>query len=175
MVRVESSTLAKTCIRCGETKPLDAFFSRPKPATGGYRGHCKACHNRSRSSWRPPKWKAKGIGIGQRDGSSMGYVDLRDYLGEPSICYLCGDSLTWGTAAIDHVVPLSQGGANAIENLQWAHRVCNLVKGALLLEDLCVLARKILDRHATGREHPSLDVYHGARYQEGAHDNQNLS
>lgn len=56
------------------------------------------------------------------------------------VCKLCLDpvdatlprSSKWG-ATIDHVLPISKGGADAPENVQLAHRVCNVRKGDRIL------------------------------------------
>lgn len=52
-------------------------------------------------------------------------------------CGICGSpieaSLKFphpGSKSLDHIEPLSRGGAHAIENLQWAHLDCNIRKGA---------------------------------------------
>lgn len=51
-------------------------------------------------------------------------------------CGICRQSidrsLAWpdpASASIDHIVPLSKGGAHVQENVQWAHLLCNLRKG----------------------------------------------
>lgn len=52
-------------------------------------------------------------------------------------CHLCGepigDNVTDPThpmfITLDHLIPLSKGGSNKIENLHLAHRKCNLDKG----------------------------------------------
>lgn len=56
--------------------------------------------------------------------------------------WLCGicrtavdETLTWPdpqSASLDHVVPLSKGGTHTLDNVQCAHLVCNLQKGATL-------------------------------------------
>ena len=51
-------------------------------------------------------------------------------------CGICGEAidraLRWphpASASIDHILPLSKGGAHSQENAQWAHLRCNLRKG----------------------------------------------
>ena len=46
-------------------------------------------------------------------------------------CGICGDPLT-GEIHIDHVIPRALGGPDTLDNLQAAHAVCNLRKGATL-------------------------------------------
>lgn len=61
-------------------------------------------------------------------------ADLRDQLlamGDAS-CTYCGDS---DADTIDHVVPLSRGGGNELENLVLACRSCNTAKGTRIYPD----------------------------------------
>lgn len=48
------------------------------------------------------------------------------------VCQLCGDAVPEGPGEIhiDHVFPLSRGGATVLENLQVTHAACNIAKGA---------------------------------------------
>lgn len=55
-------------------------------------------------------------------------------------CGICGDEIDPSLApqdpmskSVDHIIPLAKGGAHAQGNLQWAHRICNLRKGAKLV------------------------------------------
>jgi 5-methylcytosine-specific restriction endonuclease McrA len=52
------------------------------------------------------------------------------------VCGICDDqvdrSLRWPhpmSASLDHVIPLSRGGAHALSNVQLAHLRCNVRKG----------------------------------------------
>lgn len=65
---------------------------------------------------------------------------------EKNICYLCGNKVDWndyvmdGTTfiagnnypSIEHVTPLSKGGAHSWENVKLAHRICNSLKSDLI-------------------------------------------
>lgn len=51
------------------------------------------------------------------------------------ICAICGKPVDKKikspdpmSATIDHIIPLTKGGSNELDNLQLAHRCCNLVK-----------------------------------------------
>ena len=50
-------------------------------------------------------------------------------------CYLCNKSITFGQDSIEHTIPISKGGSNAIDNLNIAHRKCNFSKGKKTLEE----------------------------------------
>ena len=52
-------------------------------------------------------------------------------------CHICGQpidyNLPWlnpGAYVVDHVVPISRGGENTLENKRAAHRACNAAKAA---------------------------------------------
>lgn len=46
------------------------------------------------------------------------------------ICRLCGHPVLYAsTLAIDHIIPVSRGGDDSLDNLQVAHRSCNSRKG----------------------------------------------
>lgn len=58
-------------------------------------------------------------------------------------CYLCEEpidfDLSWPaphSPSLDHVVPLSRGGAHSLQNTAMAHLVCNLRKGARLVTEM---------------------------------------
>ena len=51
------------------------------------------------------------------------------------LCGLCGEpvdkDLAWPdptSASLDHIIPLSRGGAHTLDNVQLAHLVCNIRK-----------------------------------------------
>lgn len=55
------------------------------------------------------------------------------------VCGICGDPMDRtvqhpdpASSTLDHIVPLAKGGPHEQSNLQWAHRVCNIRKGARL-------------------------------------------
>lgn len=51
-------------------------------------------------------------------------------------CWYCGVPLNpFCNFHVDHVIPLSRGGSNEIENLAPACEPCNLYKGSMLVEE----------------------------------------
>jgi len=46
------------------------------------------------------------------------------------LCGLCGEFVLPADLSIDHIIPVAQGGADTLANLQVAHRRCNSRKGA---------------------------------------------
>ena len=51
------------------------------------------------------------------------------YARDQGRCGLCLLPVTWKTASIDHIVPLSEQGEHSYRNTQLAHRRCNARKG----------------------------------------------
>lgn len=67
--------------------------------------------------------------------AATGPVDCEAVVSRFPDCYLCGLPLT-DDVHIDHVVPLSRGGAHSMENLRPTHPACNLRKNSSLLSEL---------------------------------------
>ena len=51
-------------------------------------------------------------------------------------CELCGKRLLLQDMTLDHIVPLSMGGKDEMENLQSSCALCNQIKGNAFLEEL---------------------------------------
>lgn len=51
-------------------------------------------------------------------------------------CGICGQAVEENDISIDHIIPVSLGGDDVLDNLQVAHRSCNSRKGARLLPHL---------------------------------------
>jgi hypothetical protein len=62
-------------------------------------------------------------------------------------CALSGLSLTPETAQLDHVVALSDGGSNCIDNLQWLDAVVNRAKGTMSQDDFVMMCVRVA-KHA---------------------------
>lgn len=45
-------------------------------------------------------------------------------------CGICGESVAADDIHIDHIYPVSRGGEHELDNLQVAHSLCNMRKGA---------------------------------------------
>jgi len=76
--------------------------------------------------------------IGRRDMSRTRWARKVLIVKHGGRCYLCGEAVELGDeaspryATLDHVIPLSKGGADNISNLALACRKCNQDKGASL-------------------------------------------
>lgn len=58
-------------------------------------------------------------------------------------CALSGVQLTPDVAVIDHKTPVSKGGGNEIENLQWLHVHVNKAKGAIPQDEFVAMCRRV--------------------------------
>ena len=59
-------------------------------------------------------------------------------------CSLSGIELTPETAALDHVVAVSNGGEHTPENVTWVHNEINRMKGTLSVEEFVALCSKVV-------------------------------
>ena len=145
----------KRCGSCGETKPVELVHRRSKE--GGYRSRCKLCLN-SEQKQTSRKWKQDN-----KERVSAYNQDWREANRDKRIateaerrarkvdavlspidwsmlrtivdCYLCGLPLE-GPTCMDHIIPLTRGGAHCTANLLPTHRLCNERKYNLLLSEL---------------------------------------
>lgn len=51
-------------------------------------------------------------------------------------CAICGRYVPFTDFTVDHIIPISKGGTNSMDNLQCACKTCNMIKQDILLEDL---------------------------------------
>lgn len=129
----------KHCTRCGEVRPLNQFKIR---RDGIYRhkttvkrtAWCKPCMLAYRRGTRPSVFSRVAKKIRQR-GGAMYAIEVKEALGRPKNCYLCGRPVDEADVQLDHVMPVFHGGKSVAGNLRWAHSLCNMAKGRLTLED----------------------------------------
>lgn len=50
------------------------------------------------------------------------------------VCHICAGSVGRRDVHFDHVVPLARGGAHSADNIRVSHSLCNLRKGARIME-----------------------------------------
>lgn len=58
------------------------------------------------------------------------------YIKNNGCCSICGKRMSLNECNLDHRIPLSKGGVDAVENLDCAHVQCNLMKANLLPDEL---------------------------------------
>lgn len=99
---------------------------------------------RASGAWEPEPWDdrrrnnyhaRRALKAGAAAGPAFSNADVFERDGW--VCGLCSEPVDRGvsypdplSASLDHVVPLSRGGAHSFENVQLAHLVCNVRKGA---------------------------------------------
>lgn len=71
--------------------------------------------------------------------------ELENYLGYPTMCYLCGSELSIDNIVMEHIKPISKGGTNTIDNLAYSHQLCNLIKFTYTKEELKNILTKMLN------------------------------
>lgn len=125
----------QTCTLCGETKPTTrANFGTLK--NGKPRPRCRACYrkktnehaaeNREQGRARARKRKELLENVGVVN-EHLKYKErlLRDQFGR---CYFCKTQISEQTIEIDHLTPISRGGANDYSNLAGCCFQCNKAK-----------------------------------------------
>lgn len=104
----------------------------------------KYCSKECRSAFNCARHKDKRLDqIQSRNKDSITLKEL--YRRKCGVCYLCGGDCDFSDyetrengvfvagnnyPSIDHIVPLSRGGAHTWSNVELAHRICNTRKGA---------------------------------------------
>lgn len=76
--------------------------------------------------------------------------ELLAKLGEYPICYLTGKSIDLDNLSsyeLDHIIPVSKGGDNSLENVGICIPDANVAKGNLLIQEFLELCKKILEHH----------------------------
>ena len=114
------------CERCDKSVVSEVRVTR-----GAYGRFCRPCALvRRRERYRVKTAKRQGVAKPARLSADV--LIERD----GNLCRLCDTEIDltlarnsrWG-ATIDHIVPLSLGGSDEIENMQLAHWICNIKKG----------------------------------------------
>lgn len=132
----------RQCIRCGEIKPLASFRRRKRKQCRDcdnaiYRQYMKGYTERNRERMRLHRLQRRPVlrvrwqnyAASKRTRGRFTHKEwqaLCDWFG--NACLRCG--ATGVLLTIDHVAPVSKGGANTIDNLQPLCKSCNSSKCA---------------------------------------------
>lgn len=129
----------KVCSRCREDKPVDEFGEdASKPS--GLNTYCRPCVVLNAAAYRlrkPHYWvtgehrrRARMAGVAFEPIDRLAIFDRDGWA-----CGICHDHIHRVlvyphpmSAALDHVMPLSLGGAHEASNCQASHWICNLRK-----------------------------------------------
>lgn len=76
--------------------------------------------------------------------------DVLSYIGDNPTCYLTGRAIDLSDTRsyhFDHIIPVSKGGSNCLENLGIACREANKAKDSLLVGDFISLCKEVLENN----------------------------
>lgn len=130
----------KLCAKCKTIKPASEF-NKHSETTDRLDSWCRACNRISQK-----QWEAQNPNIRNQATQVSNALRRARYYGASgrftrpewkslcekydNRCLCCGKSEPEISLTVDHVIPLSQGGANTIENIQPLCWQCNRQKGA---------------------------------------------
>lgn len=60
-------------------------------------------------------------------------------------CAMCGQKIQYINATVDHVIPISKGGKNSVDNMEVMCYVCNQMKRDQFKDDFLEHIRKIYE------------------------------
>lgn len=69
----------------------------------------------------------------------------RIYDRQNGLCAYCGQHRNIKYMTVDHIIPLSKGGTDSIENLQCTCKMCNRLKSDMLPSEFTAFVRCILE------------------------------
>jgi 5-methylcytosine-specific restriction endonuclease McrA len=93
-----------------------------------------------------PPLRPEGPQIGERPRgpvtatSVVRMLEYQDYR-----CALTGRRLTPDVAALDHVVPVRNGGKHVIENAQILHKIVNRAKSTMTNDEFIQMCREVVE------------------------------
>lgn len=108
----------KKCKTCLKVKSLESFNQR--------QAKCKECqaiyvslkgNREKRKTW-----------ISETDDGTLSNEVLRNMYAEAKNCLICEEEIKWRDKNLDHIVPLSKGGAHSIKNVMVICKDCNTKK-----------------------------------------------
>jgi len=149
----------KQCGDCKNPFPLSTGFylrskkdqAKARTEGGKYGSICRKCLKIREETNVNLKWRRIAGSLRRRGVINIGLQEVKDHLGEPSVCYLCGKPLSWADASPDHIIPLSKGGSPTLDNVAWTHADCNMSKHSLLLAEFVQLIEDILKHQKKGK------------------------
>jgi hypothetical protein len=112
------------------------------------KNRCENFQMRIPSDFLPPDERSGPFLKSMKDATILfNHNDVLRKLGENPKCYLTGKNIDLSDVnsfAFDHIIPVSKGGDNSLENLGLTTKDANIAKGSLFVEDLLTLCIEIL-------------------------------
>lgn len=105
---------------------IAALPQPPPPAQRTIRLNYGQISSRATYEW----YAARGLDPQKRRQKIAAWMRAAVLERDGMVCQLCGGEIPDGDLHLDHVEPLSHGGATTPANLQAAHSRCNIAKGA---------------------------------------------
>jgi 5-methylcytosine-specific restriction endonuclease McrA len=160
VIEKDGQTL-RICTRCLHYQPLSSF-NKSILRHDGFRSACKTCHareQRKQNTEKPELLKARNeryktahpfrvdvhhANIRAKRCGALSTITAQEWEDKVRslnfVCQLCGvittlDRQQFNTLSLEHVLPLSRGGANTIENAVPACTACNQSKSNRTLEE----------------------------------------
>ena len=97
-------------------------------------------------AWASKKLKGfTPVEIGEEVSDGMRIVKRKSFTSSERVaiydrnhgrCAICGRYVPFADFTVDHIIPISKGGTNNMDNLQCACKTCNMIKQDILPEDL---------------------------------------
>ena len=135
--QVKAKPKKKKCPMCEQVLPASMFYKNAGKSSGdGLSWYCKRCQRTETSNavhGKPDYYNRKSLENYYARRAAPGHIteiekqELFDRYGRKCLC--CKRPEGAVELTIDHVIPLSRGGENTIENAQVLCRGCNAVKG----------------------------------------------
>ena len=96
------------------------------------------------------KFQKREMGsINKEIKTTFTWYDVIEKHGETTFCYLSGVEIDLNSkdCHFDHIVPVSRGGSNDINNLGISHKIVNLMKSDLMVDELIDWCIKIVENN----------------------------
>lgn len=126
-VKKQKQIVMKECMVCG-----GLFFGKGKYCSDG-------CSAGARKHYDNNKKRNRYIKAWTPESKTITLPRL--YERDNGVCWICGGLCDYDAdpndnnyPSIDHVIPIARGGKDEWENIRLAHRLCNSLKGATMVE-----------------------------------------
>ncbi|MPZ59559.1 MAG: hypothetical protein GEU91_24405 [Rhizobiales bacterium] len=125
----------RKCTRCAQQKPATREFFGSTPS-GGLRGYCRTCMNNASRQYEAnnkPRRRVRDASRGKTGPGARAPFDVKikkELLErQGGVCPCCVKPISSElNGEVDHIIPLSRGGAHHTSNFMIAYSICNKEK-----------------------------------------------